>query len=946
MENELSRVVDVLPGLVWTTLPDGRVDFVNQGWCEYTGLGRGDALGHAWQLAVHHDDLPGLLETWHSIRASGEPRDMQARLRNSNGEYRRFVLRVRPLPDAAGVRPKWCAIGTDIEDCGQAGIPGGTRGTDFQWIIDSIPALVAVMSPTGILETVNRHTLEYLGATLEELKDWTTADTVHPDDLHAVIDAWTRAVDTGEPYDVEHRIRSADGSYHWFHVRGLPLRDAEGRVSRWCVVEADIEDRKRDAALLAGEKQLLAQALEEVRSSEDRFRTAIDAMPGFVWSADPDGSVDFLNQRWCEYTGIPMGDALGNCWTFTIHPDDTGRLQAYWQDRLETGRPGEFEARLRRHDGTFRWFLIRTVPLRDAAGGIVKWYGQNTDIEDRKQAEILLAGEKRVLGLMAGGALLQPILEALCELVEATVGNCRCGIVLVDPRRNQFSHGVAPGLPDDFMQQVEGQPTSTDSNPWATAVASNASVVTGDLQREPRWIAWTSSALERGFTSSLAMPIPSKAGTVIGVLFVFGEQKAGRLPDQNLVAQFTHLAGIAIERAWGEAELKQSQAFLAKAQRLSSTGTFSWRVATGEITWSEEIYRIYELDPAIPATFELIDTRLHPDDGPSHNEMRRLQRESDGDFEHEHRLLMPDGRVKYLHLDAHATWDDHGQLEYIGAVQDVTERRLSEEALGRVRSELTHLARVATLGALTASIAHEVNQPLAGIITNANTCLRMLAADPPNVDGARETARRTIRDGNRASDVIKRLRALFAKKGATTEKLDLNAAAREVIAMLLDEQQRRGILLQTEFAGDLSPVMGDRVQLQQVILNLLLNAADAMDDVIGRPRRLLVRTEHDGEDHVRLTVRDSGAGFDPEDADRLFTAFYTTKGEGMGIGLSISRSIIESHYGRLWAMPNDGPGATFAFSIPCEPHVVANSHDDGAFRPDARSEQDHTVEVS
>jgi C4-dicarboxylate-specific signal transduction histidine kinase len=277
---------------------------------------------------------------------------------------------------------------------------------------------------------------------------------------------------------------------------------------------------------------------------------------------------------------------------------------------------------------------------------------------------------------------------------------------------------------------------------------------------------------------------------------------------------------------------------------------------------------------------------------------------------------MLDRSVKYIHVVAHATRDQDGQLEYIGAVQDVTERRLSEDALSRVRSELAYVARVTTLGALTASIAHEVNQPLAGIITNASTCLRMLAADPPNIDGARETARRAIRDGNRAADVIARLRALFGNKGTATESLDLNEATREVLALSSSELQRGRVIVRAELADDLSSVSGDRVQLQQVVLNLLLNASEAMSQVEDRPRQIVVRTDRDDGDGVRLTVQDAGVGFDPHNLERLFDAFYTTKSGGMGIGLSISRSIIESHHGRLWAAPNDGPGATFSFSLP------------------------------
>jgi signal transduction histidine kinase len=226
---------------------------------------------------------------------------------------------------------------------------------------------------------------------------------------------------------------------------------------------------------------------------------------------------------------------------------------------------------------------------------------------------------------------------------------------------------------------------------------------------------------------------------------------------------------------------------------------------------------------------------------------------------------------------------------------------------------------VTSLGVLTASIAHEVNQPLSGIITNAGTCLRMLAADPPNIEGARETAKRTIRDGNRASELVTRLRALFSKKESTTEPVDLNEATQEVIALSLSELRRNRVILRPEFADDLPVVTGDRVQLQQVILNLLKNASDAMSAVNDRPRQLQIRTERGTDNQVRLIVQDAGVGLDPQAMDRLFQAFYTTKNEGMGIGLSVSRSIIERHHGRLWAEPNDGPGATFSFSIPPRP---------------------------
>jgi len=398
-------------------------------------------------------------------------------------------------------------------------------------------------------------------------------------------------------------------------------------------------------------------------------------------------------------------------------------------------------------------------------------------------------------------------------------------------------------------------------------------------------------------------------------------QKVGFEPGKF---EFVGAATDVTARKQTEQRLRRSEAFLAAGQRLSLTGTFSWHSATGEFTWSEQLYRIYEFEPGLRVTFELIGSRYHPEDTHVIEAVGAQARSGVTAFDYEHRLLMPDGAVKYLHVVAHGSRNPEGSgLEYFGAVQDVTQRRLAEEASDKARSELAHVTRVMSLGALTASIAHEVNQPLAGIITNANTCLRMLAADPPNVEGARETARRTVRDGNRAGDVITRLRALFGKKAAVTDTVDLNEATRGVLALLFSELLRKRVALHVEVDDEPLLVSGDRVQLQQVILNLVRNAVDAMSEVNDRPRDMLVKVAGEDEGGARLIVKDAGVGFEPRDAERVFDAFYTTKSDGMGIGLSLSRSIIESHGGKLWAEPNDGPGVTFSFLIPRLPAGAA-----------------------
>jgi len=451
------------------------------------------------------------------------------------------------------------------------------------------------------------------------------------------------------------------------------------------------------------------------------------------------------------------------------------------------------------------------------------------------------------------------------------------------------------------------------------------------LERMSRFASAAYQTMESIENLKLQMSAREKAETELREL-TNGLEAQVRARTEELEQRNTELTEARARLAEEKLSLERSEAFLEEAQRLSLTGSFSWSFESEEFTWSEQLYRIFEFEQGVPISFELIGTRVHPEDLPLWNDILDQARSAVSDLDYEHRLLMLDHSVKYIRVVAHGSRDNDGRLEFVGAVQDVTQRRSSEDALARTQSELAHVARVTSLGALTASIAHEVNQPLSGIITNASTCLRMLAADRPNVDGALETTRRTIRDSNRASDVITRLRALFSKKEGTTESVDLNEAAREVIALLLNEIQRNRVILRTELPGDLPLVTGDRVQLQQVILNLVRNGSDAMCAVEDRPRQLVIRTQRDEGGGVQLTVQDDGVGLDPRASDRLFEPFYTTKGDGMGMGLSVSRSIIERHHGRLWAVPNDGPGATFSFSIPRDPEGTTSVRSHGSNR--------------
>jgi PAS domain S-box-containing protein len=607
-------------------------------------------------------------------------------------------------------------------------------------LLQHLPVSAWTLKPDGTPDFVNQVWLEYSGQALAFVRShpeaWMTA--VHPEDRETASKSLRDGVRSGQGFAMETRsLRAQDGTYRWHLNQAVVLRDAEGKVLKFVGTTTDIDDQKR--------------AETELRASETNLRQIVNNIPGLICTMNSIGEVEQLNRPILEYFGKTSEELKGWKLTDAVHPDDLPEVVKAFTHSLTAGTPYEVEHRCRRADGAYRWFQVRGLPVRDPNGRITRWYFLLNDINDRKRAE-----EK----------------------------------------------------------------------------------------------------------------------------------------------------------------LRRSEALLAEVQRVSLTGGFSWRVDTDGVTFSEEAYRIFEFQREGPVTLQQIAGRVHQEDVPLFSERMTGARSAGGDLDYEIRLRMPDGSIKYLHTISHGIRDPEGRLEYVGAIQDVTRRRLSEEALNKARSELAHMSRVTSLGALTASIAHEVNQPLSGIITNAGTCLRMLATDPPQIEGARETARRTIRDGNRLSEVITRLRALFSKKELTTESVNLNEAVLEVIALSIVELQKNRVMLRPELAGNLPLVTGDRVQLQQVILNLLRNGSDAMSTVEDRPRQLVIRTERDEGDRVRLTVQDAGVGFDPQAVDRLFDAFYTTKGDGMGIGLSVSRSIIERHHGRLWATLNDGPGATFSFSIP------------------------------
>lgn len=724
--------------------------------------------------------------------------------------------------------------------------------------IDALPGLVWTLHADGGAAFVNRRWCDYTGMRAEELSGQGWRAAVHPHDLSDFVRAWNRIQSSGKSGEVELRLRRHDGEHRWFSLRFAPMIDDPPGAPHWCGIASCADERGSDAP-------------------DHRLQRFVDGLPTQVIFLKPTGELEFVNRATREYYGKTLDELKDYEGSNAVHPDDQPEVRQRLVQTLTEGVEYDAHHRMRRHDGVYRWVRARMLPSRDAEGNIVRYCSIQTDVHDLKRAEALLTGEVRVLEMVARGRPLTEVLEALCRLVEQLADGTLCSILLIEPNGARSRVGADPSLP-----------------------------------------------AQHGLSSCWSMPILSHREAVLGIFSIYRREEVDpTASERELVDRITKIAGITIERTQAdtalrasEAELRHAHAHLTEAQRLSRTGSFTWDVQADRHLWSEEIYRIFGFEPGIPVQMSKLLSAIHPEDLSGAETLLGAAVQGNQNFDLVFRIIRPDGAVKYVHVVGHRSEHILDRPVFLGALRDITDSKIAEEALHKARADLAHVTRVMTLGALTASIAHEVNQPLSGIITNASTCLLMLNADPPNLVGARATAQRTLRDGNRAAEVIQHLRALFARTQPANAPVDLNDATREVLALSSSELHRSRVVLRTDFDANLPTVPGDRVQLQQVILNLIVNAADAMREIDDRPRHLLVATSRDDRNGARLSVSDTGVGIDPQNIEQLFNAFYTTKRHGMGVGLSISRTIIESHAGRLWAAANEDHGATFCFSLP------------------------------
>jgi PAS domain S-box-containing protein len=730
----------------------------------------------------------------------------------------------------------------------------------------------------------------------------------HPEDKAFLQERLDQAARDRNAFDFEHRLLMPAGSCKYVRVVGRPSTNDESGDFEFVGAVTDVTESKRTEESLRRSEGYLAEAQRLTHTGSWACNMATREMR---YSSEEHSRLYGFDPE----SGLPSFEEIVQ----RMHPEDRGRVAEIAERAACTGKDFEALFRIVVPQGMTRYVHGFGHPVFSASGTPGEFVGILMDVTERRLAEALRDGESRILQMLARDAPLTEILEQLVRVVEAQFAGLLCSVLLLDEDGQHVRHGAAPSLPEAYTKAIDGLPIGPKAGSCGTAMYRREPVVVTDILQDPLWEPYRTVVEPYGLRACWSTPILAHSGKVLGSFAMYyREPRSPSHAETRALEMATHLGGIAIERKLTHEQLQRSEAYLAEAQRLSHTG--SWAFDTrGPVYWSEENFRIWGFDPqqGLPNR-ESVLQRIHPEDrGGVIEHVQKAVREG-GDYVIEFRIVLPGGGVKHIQGLGHPVFSASGELtEVVGTQLDVTERKRAEEErerLRQVQADLAHINRVTTMGELTASLAHEIKQPIAAAVTNAKTCLRWLGRDEPDVAEAREAASRLVKDAMRAADIISKVSLLFKKDVLQRELVDVSELAREMIVMLRSEANRYSISIRTELAEDLPKVIADRVQLQQVFMNLMLNGIEAMKEM-GSGSELVIKSEI-GDGQLLISVSDTGVGLPGEQADQIFRAFFTTKDNGTGMGLPISRSIVESHGGRLWVTDNGGRGVTFHFTLP------------------------------
>ncbi|ANL69393.1 multi-sensor signal transduction multi-kinase nodulation NodV-like protein (plasmid) [Rhizobium phaseoli] len=895
-ERELSQLVDMVPSHVWRLTPEGEPTFFNKRMVDFLGLDVADSdkpdmsrLEAVLLAIVHPDDTAEFRTALSHCLVTGETFAMRYRLRRADGVYRWMSSRAEPLRDQAGNVLQWYGLCHDIDDQVHAEEALRQSERQLQQMIDAVPVRVWSVEPTGGSIYFNKRYQDHFRAVIADFDavgepsiEDLLQQLIHPEDAPDVQRTLRQCFESGDGTAMRFRWREQDGVYRWAECRVEPRRDEDGKVVQWYGVSLDIDEEVR--------------ALEALRDRERELSQLVDMVPAQIRRLTPTGEPVFFNKRLIDFFGLDVGDMdqpgvsrLSAVINTLVHPDDAPRLLQTVHRSLVSGDPFSIKYRMRRFDGAYRWVDGRAEPLRDPNGAITQWYVISVDIDDEMRAQEALRERERELSQLVD--MVPSLLWRLDQDGTPTFFNQRLidflGLDIIDmkmPGVTRLAALIEAAVhPDDAASLTE---------------ALHHSLATGErfskqyrLRRADGVYRWVRGSAE---------PLRDENGRIIQWYGLTHD-----IDDQLRI----------------EEELRERERSLWQIVE-TLPAMIDCAAPDGEPVYRNPRlrdflgYKLEELDGTGKTRLDgTLDAGVHPDDVASVKLDYAHSLRTGEPYARRHRLRRFDGEYRWVETRAAPMRNAEGVIVQWNVIcLDIDGEVRAEEDLRQVREGLARASQVASLAELSASIAHEVNQPLAAVVANSHACQRWLMADPPNMERAQRTVERIIRDANSAADVVSRIRALFKQSADRRVHTALSGVVNEARSLMADEAARRRARIEVSVDDNLPLIAIDRTQIQQVLINLIRNGIEAMDGVAG-DKAIEMRVRQMGNT-IQTEISDRGYGM--EFPEKMFEPFFTTKEHGMGMGLAICRSIVELHGGRLWAEKNQPHGATLIFTLPIE----------------------------